>query len=72
MNAHIESFHKIMEYECMERWEFDTYKDAYKAVLKFMERYNHRRIHRSIFKMFPTEFHKATLEGVVNSLIVTL
>lgn len=72
MNAHIESFHRIMEDECMARWEFETYKDAYQAVFEFMERYNHRRIHRSIFNMSPSEFHKASLEGVVKSLIVTL
>ena len=72
MNAHIESFHRIMEDECMSRWEFESYKEAYQAVLEFMERYNHRRIHRSIFNMSPSEFHKASLDGTVRSLVVTL
>jgi putative transposase len=72
MNAHIESFHRIMEDECMGRWEFESYKEAYQATLEFMERYNHRRIHRSIFNMSPSEFHQATLDGVAKSLVVTL
>lgn len=71
-NAHIESFHRIFEDECLGRWEFDSYKEAYEAVLEFMERYNHRRIHRSIFDMSPVEFHKATLSGNAEPLIVTL
>jgi len=72
MNAHIESFHRIMEDECMARFEFENYKEAYQAVLEFMERYNHRRIHRSIFNMSPSEFHKASLEGTARALVVTL
>lgn len=71
-NAHIESFHRILEDECLGRWEFESYEEAYEAVLEFMERYNHRRIHRSIFNMSPVEFHSATLSGTVRSLIVTL
>lgn len=71
-NAHIESFHRILEDECLERWEFESYEEAYEAVLEFMERYNHRRIHRSIFNMSPVEFHKATLKGSARPLVVTL
>lgn len=71
-NAHIESFHRILEDECLGRWEFESYEEAYEAVLDFMERYNHRRIHRSIFNMSPVEFHNATLKGTARSLIVTL
>ena len=71
-NAHIESFHRILEDECLGRWEFESYKEAYEAVLEFMERYNHRRIHRSIFNMSPVEFHIATMNGTARSLIVTL
>lgn len=71
-NAHIESFHRILEDECLGRWEFERYEEAYEAVLEFMERYNHRRIHRSIFNMSPVEFHRATLNGTAQSLTVTL
>jgi putative transposase len=71
-NAHIESFHRILEDECLGRWEFESYEEAYEAVLEFMQWYNHRRIHRSIFNMSPIEFHNATLKGMVHSLVVTL
>lgn len=71
-NAHIESFHRILEDECLGRWEFESYEEAYEAVLDFMERYNNRRIHRSIFNMSPVEFHKATLNGSAQPLVVTL
>lgn len=71
-NAHIESFHRILEDECLGRWEFETYAEAYEAVLEFMERYNHRRIHRSIFNMSPADFHRATLTGTVPAITVTL
>lgn len=71
-NAHIESFHRILEDECLRRWEFETYEEAYEAVLEFMQRYNHRRIHRSIFNMSPVEFHRATLNGIARSLVITL
>lgn len=71
-NAHIESFHRILEDECLGRWEFETYAEAYEAVLEFMERYNHRRIHRSIFNMSPADFHRATLTGTVPAITVNL
>lgn len=71
-NAHIESFHRIFEDECLGRWEFESYEEAYKAVMDFMERYNYRRIHRSIFNLSPAEFHKATLNGTARTLTITL
>lgn len=54
------------------RRELFEYEDAYKAVLEFMERYNNRRIHRSIFNLSPVELHNATLCGSARSLVVTL
>lgn len=71
-NAHIESFHRILEDECLGCWEFMRYEEAYEAILEFMDRYNHRRIHRSIFNMSPVEFHIATLDGTARTLVVTL
>nr|WP_286168739.1 integrase core domain-containing protein [Roseburia sp. 1XD42-34] len=48
MNAHIESFHRIMEDDCMSRFEFATYGEAYEAITDFMDFYNHRRIHQAL------------------------
>ena len=56
-NAHIESFHRILEDECFSVNEFESYKDAYVSVDEFMERYNKRRIHSSLGYMTPEEFY---------------
>lgn len=69
-NAHIESFHRIFEDECIGVYEFETYVDAYKEVVDFMERYNKRRIHSSIFDMTPDEYYTACKQGTAKELIV--
>jgi len=62
-NAHIEAFHRILEDECLSRWEFMDYSEAYEAVTEFMVRYNQRRIHSSILYMAPQEFYVACGNG---------
>ena len=39
-NAHIESFHRILEDECFKINEFQNYAEAYKIVNEFMIFYN--------------------------------
>ncbi|MGV3467371.1 MAG: IS3 family transposase [Heyndrickxia sp.] len=58
MNAHIESFHRILEDECMGQNQFETYKEAYKAISEYMDYYNKRRIHSSIKYLAPNEFYR--------------
>lgn len=58
MNAHIESFHRILEDDCLSGCEFETYGEAYKAVIDFMDFYNNRRIHSSILDLTPTEYYE--------------
>ena len=50
MNAHIESFHSILESDCLSRHEFQSYAEAYKCVSEFMDYYNNRRRHGSLKK----------------------
>jgi len=69
-NAHIESFHRIFEDECLGTDEFRTYGEAYQAVVDFMERYNKRRIHSSIDDLPPAEFYRESLQGKAKQLIV--
>ncbi|CAM4392688.1 putative transposase [Paenibacillus endophyticus] len=57
MNAHIESFHRLLQDECLARYDFQTYAEAYEAVSEFILFYNERRIHSSIRDLSPTEFH---------------
>ena len=56
-NAHIESFHRILEDECFKINEFQTYAEAYKVVNDFMNFYNERRLHSSLRYMPPREFY---------------
>lgn len=63
MNAHIESFHRIMEDDCMSKFEFETYGEAYEAITNFMDFYNNRRIHSSILDLAPNEFFDLLQKG---------
>lgn len=56
-NAHIESFHRILEDDCLNKYEFQKYAEAYEIVNEFMEFYNNRRIHSSLRFMSPNEFY---------------
>lgn len=58
MNAHIESFHRILEEDCLARFQFETYGEAYKEVSAFMRFYNDRRMHSCLLDLSPTEFYE--------------
>ncbi|MDP9729354.1 transposase (plasmid) [Alicyclobacillus sp. TC] len=62
MNAHIESFHRLLEDDCLSRYEFESYEQAYKAVVDFMDYYNNRRLHSSLHYLPPAEFNKQHYE----------
>ncbi len=61
MNAHIESFHSILESDCLRRNEFQSYAEAYKHVSEFMDYYNHRRRHGSLKNTAPFKFYLSNL-----------
>ncbi|WP_225999552.1 IS3 family transposase [Paenibacillus sp. BJ-4] len=58
MNAHIESFHRLLQDECLARYDFETYSEAYEAVTEFIHFYNERRIHSSIRDLSPSQFYE--------------
>jgi putative transposase len=62
MNAHIEAFHRILEDECLARYEFMSYAEAYQVVTEFIRFYNERRIHSSICDLAPQEFYALQIE----------
>lgn len=64
-NAHIESFHSIVEQECYQRNEFDTYQQAYMIVTEFIHNNNRRRIHGSLYDLSPYEYIEAVRNGTV-------
>lgn len=56
-NAHIESFHRILEDDCLKKHEFQSYTEAYETVNEFIKFYNNRRLHSSLRFMPPNEFY---------------
>ena len=56
-NAHIESFHSILEDDCLSRYEFKTYAEAYEKVSDYLKFYNKVRIHGSLRDMAPEDFY---------------
>lgn len=62
-NAHIESFHAILEGECLSRYEFNSFAEAYETVDKFMRSYNNVRIHSSIKYLAPAECYQMLKEN---------
>jgi putative transposase len=65
-NAHIESFHRILEDDCLSRYQFDSYADAYGKVSDFFKFYNKVRIHGSIKDMAPEMFYLANQRNSMN------
>lgn len=59
--AHIEAFHSILEEECLSNHEFESFTEAYTAVVDFMDRYMNRRIHGTIGYRTPAEYHDEIL-----------
>jgi putative transposase len=62
-NAHIESYHRIMQDELFNRTEFRSYADAYQAVNKFVYDYNNKRLHGSLGDIPPAEYYMQYLNG---------
>jgi putative transposase len=69
-NAHIESFHSILEKECLGKQEFSSYQEAYKAVINFIHFYNQNRIHGSLYDLAPKEFMNLIKQNMVKPFIV--
>lgn len=58
MNAYIESYHRILQDECLEINEFESYASAYKEVHDFVKKYNTKRIHSGTKYMPPSEYYE--------------
>jgi putative transposase len=66
-NAHIESFHAIVEQECYQRHEFETYPQAYEIVAGFITSYNQERIHGSLYDLPPYSYMAAVQNGTIKA-----
>jgi len=71
-NAHIESFHSILEDECFNRYEFKTFAEAYATIVEFMDYYNHRRLHGSVGDIPPAEYHEACVSNTAKPAVIKL
>lgn len=71
-NAHIESFHRILEDECLSRHEFKSFAHAYKEVSEFIKYYNKTRIHGSIGYISPNEYYKKVQLGIAPKQTIKL
>ncbi|MBA4493259.1 integrase core domain-containing protein [Paenactinomyces guangxiensis] len=69
-NAHIESFHSSLEKECLIKHEFQSYPEIYQAVTDYIDFYNKRRIHGSLYDLSPYEFMQAIIDQEVQSFVV--
>ena len=69
-NAHIESFHRILEDDCLSINEFETYTEAFLAVVDFMDFYCNLRIHSSIEYLPPAEYFQGVMVGSIEPLVV--
>ena len=62
MNAYIEAFHSNLERDLFSKERFDTFEEAYEAVDRYMDFYNHRRMHGSLNRMAPSHFSQWVLQ----------
>jgi len=69
-NAHIESFHALLESDCLSRYEFSSYQEAYQIVIEYIQFYNERRIHGSLYDFSPCEFRQRLCTGELKPFIV--
>ena len=69
-NAHIESFHALLEADCLSRHEFSSYQEAYELVSEYIRFYNERRIHGSLYDFAPCEFRFKLAMGQLKPFIV--
>ena len=70
MNAHIESFHAILEEECYSQNEFESFIDVYATVSQYMEYYNERRRHGSLGYKAPSQFYEAFLRNNAKGIAI--
>jgi putative transposase len=72
LNAHIESFHSILQRECYAKNEFNSYTEAHKIVTDFIDFYVNRFLHGSLKDMPPAKFHDMVVNMGITPFTVTV
>jgi putative transposase len=65
LNAYIESYHSILENECLSDFDFRAYVDALTHIRRYVEFHNTRRLHSSCGYRPPPAYHQAILSKSV-------
>lgn len=71
-NAYIESFHSILERECFRCHIFMSFEEAFDVLDQFMDFYNNRRIHMSLYGYSPAQFIEKLEKNEVTAFKIAL
>lgn len=71
-NAHIESFHALLERECLTRYELSSYQQAYGIISNYIDFYNNRRFHGSLYDLAPARFRDMIAQKEIEGIIVNV
>lgn len=71
-NAHIESYHRYLQDECLAGKLFKSFEEAEKTIMKYVEGYNTKRIHSSIGYRTPDSFYELKNSTFKENLVVRI
>lgn len=71
-NAHIESYHRYLQDECLAGKFFKNFEEAESVINRYVHGYNTKRIHSSIDYRTPEEFYSLENNNFKNRLVVKL
>jgi putative transposase len=71
-NAHIESYHRYLQDECLTGKMFLTFDEAEDTIERYVNGYNTKRVHSSIDYRTPNEFYNLKNCNFKNNLVISV
>ena len=71
-NAHIESYHRYLQDECLTGKMFITFKEAENTIERYVNGYNTKRVHSAIDYRTPEEFYNLKNCNFKNELVISV
>lgn len=71
-NAHIESYHRYLQDECLTGKMFVTFKEAENTIERYVNGYNTKRVHSAIDYRTPEEFYNLKNCNFKNELVISV
>ena len=71
-NAHIESYHRYLQDECLTGKMFLTFEEADDVIERYVNGYNTRRVHSAIDYRTPEEFYNLKNCNFKNKLVISV